>query len=272
MLKVGVFDSGLGGLTVVKVLTQILQNATIYYIADTKNAPYGEKTPQEILSYSLDVTQYLIDKYDIDILIIACNTATSYAIEQIRHLYPHLTILGSEPAIKPAIVQTSTGKIGVLATPATLQGEKYQKLLRRLCLETTITIYEQPCHGLVQEIEKAQTDNPIIDRLLKQWLEPMYKEGVDTIVLGCTHYPLVREEIQKHMHYRARLLDTAQAISNHLLTLATQKNHLNHGALFLHLYTTGKIEKKVIKAIFNKEIPISLINIKSQRLFGLHSV
>lgn len=265
MLKIGVFDSGLGGLTVVEVLTQIIQNATIYYIADTKNAPYGEKTAQQILGYSLDITQYFIDTYDVDVLIIACNTATSYAIEQIRHLYPQLIILGSEPAIKPAIAQTSSGKIGVLATPATLQGKKYQTLLRRLCLEKSIAIYEQPCHGLVQEIEKGQRQNPTVDRLLKQWLEPMYQEGVDTIVLGCTHYPLVSEEIKKNMHYRVRLIDTAKAISNHLLTLATQKNHLNQGSLFLHLYTTGNIEKRVIKAIFKREIPITLINIKSER-------
>ena len=141
MLKVGVFDSGLGGLTVVQSLQSVLQNAQIFYIADTLNAPYGEKTPQQILSYSLDITEYLIETYQIDALIIACNTATSYAIAPLRQRYPDLIIIGSEPALKPAILYTQTGKIGVLATPATLGGEKYQQLAQTLSSQKEVHIY-----------------------------------------------------------------------------------------------------------------------------------
>jgi len=155
MLKIGVFDSGLGGLTVVQAMTQVIQDAKIYYVADTKNAPYGEKTPEQILQYSLNITEYLIETYDIDALILACNTATSSAIAHLRQTYPSLIIIGTEPGIKPAIEQTTTGKIGVLATPATLQGDKYQKLVDALSMQKSVDIFEQACPGLVEEIEKG---------------------------------------------------------------------------------------------------------------------
>ena len=115
-LRIGVFDSGLGGLTVVRAVTEVIKGAELFYIADTKNAPYGEKTTEQILQYSLNITQYLIDNHQIDALIVACNTATSAAIKYLREQYPSLIIIGTEPGIKPAIEQTRTGKVGVLAT------------------------------------------------------------------------------------------------------------------------------------------------------------
>jgi len=153
MLKVGVFDSGLGGLTVVKAIMKELKGAEIYYLADSKNAPYGNKSPQEILDYSLKITAYFIKKYQINALVLACNTATAYAIESLRSLYPKLIIIGTEPAIKPAIRLSQTRKIGVLATPATLQGEKYKTLAKQSLKDKEVKIYEQACKGLVEQIE-----------------------------------------------------------------------------------------------------------------------
>jgi len=140
MLKIGVFDSGLGGLTVVKALMQRIQNAHIFYVADTLHAPYGDKTPTQILQYSLDITQYLLDTHKIDILIVACNTATSAAITTLRKRYGSLIIIGMEPGIKPAIECSKTRKIGILATPATLKGEKYQALVRALIDENNVEL------------------------------------------------------------------------------------------------------------------------------------
>ena len=139
-MKIGVFDSGLGGLTVVQAMTQVIKGAELFYIADTKNAPYGEKTPEQILQYSLEITQYFIDTHQIDALIVACNTATSAAIQHLRIHYPSLIIIGTEPGIKPAIEQTNTGKVGVLATPATLKGDKYQQLVNDLALEKDVEL------------------------------------------------------------------------------------------------------------------------------------
>lgn len=263
-MKIGVFDSGLGGLTVVQAMTQVIKGAQIFYVADTKNAPYGEKTPEQILKYSLDITRYLIDTHEIDALILACNTATSSAITHLREVYPSLIIIGTEPGIKPAIAQTMTGKIGVLATPATLQGDKYQKLAQTLSSQKSVEIYEQACPGLVERIEKGEIDSPETKALLEKWLAPMRENNVDTIVLGCTHYPLVSKSIESIMNCNVSLIHTAEAISRHLLTLSTQKGHLNEGQLEVHIHTTGAIHVQIIESIIGTCEKIHTIEIESK--------
>lgn len=248
-MKIGVFDSGLGGLTVVQAMTKVIKGAEIFYVADTKNAPYGEKTPEQILQYSLNITQYLIDTYKIDALILACNTATSSAITHLREVYPSLIIIGTEPGIKPAIELTQTGKIGVLATPATLQGDKYQKLVDALSMQKMVDIYEQACPGLVEEIEKGESSNEKTKVLLEKWLAPMRENDVDTIVLGCTHYPLVSEVIKDVMQCDVSLIHTGHAIAKHLLLLGEAKGHLNNGELLLNIHATGDIQIKMVDSI-----------------------
>jgi len=262
-MRIGVFDSGLGGLTVVQAMTQVIKGAQIFYVADTKNAPYGEKTPEQILQYSLNITEYLINTYKIDALILACNTATSSAIEQLRKTYPSLIIIGTEPGIKPAIEQTRTGKIGVLATPATLQGDKYQKLAQALCLQKSVDIYEQACPGLVEQIEKGEMDSIETKDLLEKWLTPMRENNVDTIVLGCTHYPLVSQNIENIMQCNVSLIHTGKAISKHLLALGTQKGHLNEGDLQVHIHTTGEIQIEIIDSIIETYENIHSIEVES---------
>jgi glutamate racemase len=166
-MRIGVFDSGVGGLTVVQAMTKVIKGAEIFYVADTKNAPYGDKTPEQILQYSLNITQYLIDTHQIDALILACNTATSSAIKHLREQYPTLMIIGTEPGIKPAIENTKTGKVGVLATPATLKGEKYQELAAVLSSEKSVELFEQACPGLVEQIEKGETHSEHTRTLLE---------------------------------------------------------------------------------------------------------
>ncbi len=263
MLKIGVFDSGLGGLTVVHAMTKVIKGADIFYIADTKNAPYGEKTPEQILQFSLNITKYLINTHNIDALILACNTATSAAIEQLRETYPSLIIIGTEPGIKPAIEQTKTGKIGVLATPATLQGNKYQKLVNTLSLHKSIDIYEQACHGLVEQIEKGEIDSPETNIMLEKWLTPMRENNVDTIVLGCTHYPLISQNIENMMHRDVNLIHTGEAISRHLLTLSTKKGYVNEGDLRVYIYITGKIKMQMVDNIMETYETVCPIEIES---------
>ena len=258
-MRIGVFDSGLGGLTVVQAMTKVIKGAEIFYIADTKNAPYGEKTPQEILQYSLDITQHLIDTHQIDALILACNTATSSAIKHLREKYPSLIIIGTEPGIKPAIENTKTGKVGVLATPATLKGEKYQELAASLSNKKSVELFEQACPGLVEKIEKGETQSDQTRELLKSWLEPMRENNVDTIVLGCTHYPLVGEMISDVMQCEVTLIHTGKAIAKHLLLLGTKQGHINEGELPISIYTTGDIEHKSIENILE-------LSLKPQRI------
>jgi len=251
-MRIGVFDSGLGGLTVVQAMTKVIKGAEIFYVADTKNAPYGEKTPEQILQYSLNITQYLINTYQIEALILACNTATSSAIKHLREMYPSLIIIGTEPGIKPAIEQTRTGKIGVLATPATLKGSKYQALANTLSSTKDVTLFEQACPGLVEQIEEGKTHSLETKMLLENWLIPMKENNVDTIVLGCTHYPLVSHMIEDIMQSNVKLVHTGHAIAKHLLLLGESKGHNNVGGLFIYIHTTGDIQEQVIDEILDR--------------------
>ena len=248
-LRIGVFDSGLGGLTVVQAMIQHIKGAKLFYIADTKNAPYGEKTPEQILQFSLDITHYFIENYQIDALVIACNTATSAAIATLREKFPKLIIVGTEPAIKPAIEQTQTGKVGVLATPATLQGDKYQQLANGLASSKEVTLFEQACPGLVEQIEQGKIDHPQTQEMLEAWLHPMRENGVDTVVLGCTHYPLVSEMIEKIMQRELNLIHTGEAIAKRLLVLGEEKGHQNEGSFSLCIMNTAKIDEQIVKKI-----------------------
>lgn len=260
-MRIGIFDSGLGGLTVVQAMTEVIKGAELFYIADTKNAPYGEKTPEEILQYSLAITRYFIDAHQIDVLIVACNTATSAAIQHLRIHYPSLIIIGTEPGIKPAIELTSTGKVGVLATPATLKGDKYQQLANDLALEKNVVLFEQACPGLVEQIEKGEMHSVQTKEMLETWLHPMRESDVDTIVLGCTHYPLVEEIIEHVMQRRLNLIHTGDAIAKRLLALGQEKGHSNSGDLMITLYSTGKIDKQIVSYILDGDREVEQIDI-----------
>ncbi|MEA1953478.1 MAG: glutamate racemase [Campylobacterota bacterium] len=260
-MKIGIFDSGLGGLTVVQAMTQVIKGAELFYVADTKNAPYGERTPEQILKYSLDITQKLIEKHQITALIIACNTATSAAIHALRKYYPWLIIIGTEPGIKPAIEQTLSSKVGVLATPATLKGTKYQKLANTLAGEKDVILFEQSCPGLVEQIEKGEINSIKTYDMLENWLSPMRENGVDTIVLGCTHYPLVSKTITNIMKKDITLIHTGEAIAKRLLYLAKEKKHSNFGKLKISLYSTDTINEQIVHSIFQESINIEKITI-----------
>jgi glutamate racemase len=248
-MKIGIFDSGLGGLTVLQAILKQIKGVEIFYIADTLHAPYGNKTPQQILDFSLRITQYFISTQHIDVLVIACNTATSAAISALRQGFPELIIVGTEPAIKPAIEQSMSAKVGVLATPATLQGDKYQSLADRLSTHKEVALYEQACAGLVEHIENNTLESPESQALLEKWLAPMRESGVDTIVLGCTHYPLATDAMAKVMQKEVVFLESGGAIAKRLYALMKAKGHLNRGSVEVSLYATGKIDTKIVSRL-----------------------
>lgn len=249
-MKVGVFDSGLGGLTVVSAISEIFKGADIFYVADTKHAPYGQKTKEQILKRSIEITEFLIQKHQITALIVACNTATSAAIKTLREKFPSLIIIGTEPGVKPAIEATKTNNIGVLATPATLKGDKYQLLVNELFEGKEVKLYEQACPGLVEQIEKGEIDSELTKSMLEAWLKPMKQENVDTIVLGCTHYPLIQEQIKEIMQYDITLIQTGLAIAKRLEDLSIKKGHINEGQLNISIYVTDDINENMINKIF----------------------
>jgi glutamate racemase len=252
-LKVGVFDSGLGGLTVLKSILKVFRNAEIFYIADTEYAPYGEKSSQEILDRCDKITAYLLENYGIEALIVACNTATSAAIKHLREKFPFLIVIGTEPGIKPAILNTKSSNVGILATPATLKGDKYQLLVNELSSIKKVKLYEQACIGLVEQIEKGEIDSSKTYSMLENWLKPMKASNVDTIVLGCTHYPLVDDVIKKIMGKDIVLIETGDAIANRLLTLSKEKNHINQGDLKILILHTGNININMVETILEND-------------------
>jgi len=256
-LKVGVFDSGLGGLTVVSSIQKIFKGAELFYIADTAYAPYGEKTPEQILDRCDNITTYLLENHGIEALIVACNTATSAAIKHLREKFPFLIVIGTEPGIKPAIINTKTSNIGVLATPRTLNGDKYQLLVNELSTIKKVKLHEQACVGLVEQIEKGEINTQETFDMLENWLIPMKKDNVDTIVLGCTHYPLVDDIIKRIMGNDITLIETGDAIANRLKLLSEEKGHLNEGYLDISVCHTGQINRFMIdKILDNKNIEV----------------
>lgn len=257
-LKIGVFDSGLGGLTIVSSILKTLSDIELYYIADTKYAPYGEKTQTEVLDYSFKITQHLIEKYAIDALVIACNTATSAAIATLRLQYPHLIIIGTEPGINPAMQKSKSKKVGILATLATLKGKKYHHLVTKLSQKYEVEVFEQACPGLVQQIEKGEVDTLKTLALLEGWLAPMREVGVDSIVLGCTHYILVSTAIQKVMQKEIILVDVAHAISQRLLLLLKQKPQVIEEKNRLFIYATAQINISMVESILKDCVVDSL--------------
>lgn len=249
-MKVGVFDSGLGGLTIVRAITDIFKGADIYYVADTAYAPYGQKTTNQILNRSKQITDFLIENHDIDVLVVACNTATSASIMYLREVEKTLMVVGTEPGIKPAIETTKTSKIGVLATTATLNGDKYQVLVDKLSKQKEVTLFEQACPGLVEQIENGDVLHEKTKSMLSSWLKPMRENSVDTIVLGCTHYPLVSDVIQEVMGYEVKLIETGSAIANRLKSLSCENGHVNEGNLNISILHTGSINTNMIDMIF----------------------
>ncbi len=248
-MKVGVFDSGLGGLTIVSSIAQSFKDLEIFYIADTLFAPYGEKSFEQVLKHSLDISDYLIKNHKIDALIVACNTATSAAISILREKFPKLIVIGTEPGIKPAMQVTNSKNIGVLATLATLEGEKYQLLLNELSKQYDVKVHERACVGLVNQIEAGKIKDKKTFSMLQKWLEPMKKDRVDTIVLGCTHYPLVGEIIKDIMGAETKLIETGVAIAKRLKQLSSVEESKDKGKVEITIFYTGFIKKDIIDMI-----------------------
>lgn len=188
---IGVFDSGVGGISVLKEAIKLLPNENFIYYGDSKNAPYGTKNVNEVKSLSFSVTDELIDR-GIKALVVACNTATSAAIIDLRKRYK-IPIVGIEPALKPAVLLGRKGKILIMATPMTLSEKKFYNLMKKY--EDVAEIVPMPCPGLVELIENGIFSGERINSYLKEKLSPYIEYGIAAIVLGCTHYPFVKKEI-----------------------------------------------------------------------------
>jgi glutamate racemase len=186
--EIGVFDSGVGGFTVLRELRQLLPTARLRYLADTAYAPYGNRSPEDIRARSIAITAHLVEQ-GAELIVVACNTATAHAIEALRTRWPDLPFVGTEPGIKPAVAATRNRRIGLLATPATAGSARLRALIERHANGHELAV--QACPGIVEHIEAGDLDSPMLEALVAQYCAPLRKIGVDTALLGCTHYPLI---------------------------------------------------------------------------------
>jgi glutamate racemase len=209
---IGVFDSGVGGISVLKHIHTLLPNEDLIYVADSKFAPYGNKTPEFILERALWIADFLIAK-GAKSLVVACNTATAAAVDLLRQTY-HLPIIGMEPAVKPAAAASKTGVIGVLATSGTLKSAQFAALLEHYGQQ--VEVVTQACHGLVECVERGELDSTATQDLLASYVQPLIAAEADTIVLGCTHYPFVRPLIENLVGDDVVLIDTGAAVAKEL--------------------------------------------------------
>lgn len=214
---IGIFDSGIGGLTVTAAIRQALPTERLLYFGDNAHVPYGQRSLDEVRGFSHAIVDALINA-GCKLIVIACNTASAAALASVRAAHPGFPFVGMEPAVKPAVEHTSTGTVGVIATTATFQSELYASIVERFAGD--VEVLHQPCPGLVKQIEAGETSSPTTEAMLRGWLQPMLDRHIDALVLGCTHYPLVRPLIERIVGPGVRIIDPAPAIArrvDHLL-------------------------------------------------------
>ncbi|MBE7534963.1 MAG: glutamate racemase [Anaerolineales bacterium] len=207
---IGVFDSGAGGLSVLRAIRARLPNESTLYFGDQQHVPYGLRAMEQIQRLSETIARFLLAR-DVKIVVIACNTASAAALKFLRDKFPHVRFVGMEPAVKPAAERTRTGKVGVLATPATFQGELYASVIGRFA--NGVELYQSACEGLVQQIERGDLTGNETRRILHDALKPMAAKQVDVVVLGCTHYPFVIPLIQEIAGADVQVIDPAPAVA-----------------------------------------------------------
>ena len=236
-LRIGLFDSGLGGLSVLRALRSHMPLAHLLYIADSANAPYGERDDAFIAGRSLAISEFLLTQ-GAQAIVVACNTATAMAVHTLRQRWPELPIVGVEPGVKPAVALSANKRIGVLATPGTLASDKFKRLIELHGQDAVIVA--QPCPGLAKEIEFGQLDSPTLRTLVESFSAPLRQAEVDTVVLGCTHYPFVAPLFQQALGAGVHIIDTAEAVARQTERVCRLIKPIPVGALpTTRLWTTG---------------------------------
>jgi glutamate racemase len=223
---IGIFDSGVGGLSVLRHIHDYLPHEHVLYFADSGFAPYGDKPEEVIVARSLGIAAFLV-QHGMKALVVACNTATAAAIDAIRVAYPTLPVVGVEPGLKPAAALSKTRVVGVLATEGTLGSAKFDLLRQQIAAATKVRFLTQPCVGLADQIEKGELRSAATAVLVRRYVEPLLEQGADTLVLGCTHYPFVQpliEEVVKRVTARpVTIIDTGDAVARQLVRLLDER-------------------------------------------------
>lgn len=255
-LPVGVFDSGVGGLSILEKIHQLHPAESLLYLADSAHAPYGPKGDAFILERSRAILDFFLAQ-SVKAVVVACNTATAAAVKQLRAELA-LPIVGMEPAIKPAALKTTSGVIGVLATAGTLSSDKFVDLKSRF--EGDVEIITMPCPGLVEHIEQVVPDQRAITSLLQEYIRPLLDKGADTLVLGCTHYTFITEQIRAVAGENIHIVDTDDAVARRLGSVLAENDLLNVASETgeIVFYTSGDpaVQKSLISRCWKSDVNV----------------
>ena len=237
---IGIFDSGVGGLSVFREIRKLLPEERYIYYSDNAHCPYGEKSREYITDRAREITRLLLSN-EADIIVVACNTATAAAISTLREEFP-VKFIGMEPAVKPAAMSTRTGVVGVLATAGTLKADKYLNIREKWA--EGVKIVEHVGQGFVELVEKGCTNGPEAEKVVVESLKPLLDEGADRIVLGCTHYPFLSETISKAAASIAperdiKVIDPAPAVAKHLMEIMKQEGLIRKEGFQMDLKASG---------------------------------
>ncbi len=252
---IGIFDSGIGGTSIWGELQELLPHEDFIYLADSKNAPYGEKSEERILELSVKNTEYLL-ALECKLIVVACNTATTNAIDYLREHYK-VPFIGIEPAIKPAAINSKSKIVGVLATKGTLSSSLFHSTSKNHA--AGITVLEQHGTGLVEMIENGNLLSDELYTLLERYISPMLEKGMDYLVLGCTHYPYLIPILKKMLPENVTIIDSGQAVARQTKSVLEKFNLLNnsiiHGA---HQFLINKNEKVLVNILPTKKLKLSV--------------
>jgi glutamate racemase len=265
--SIGIFDSGVGGLSVLREIRSLLPGENLLYVADQAHVPYGSRPVDQVRLFSEEITRFLLER-GAKIIVVACNTASAAALHGLRKKFPEIPFVGMEPAVKPAAEHTKTGVVGVLATPATFQGALYASVVERFA--SGVTVLQHTCPGLVSQIELGEMDSPKTREILEDALLPMLEKGIDTVVLGCTHYPFVIPLIEQICGERVRVIDPAPAVARQTLRVLESAGLLTNAKdnSSVDFFTSGVVTHfmSILKILINETRVINQVVWKGDHL------
>lgn len=253
---IGIFDSGVGGTSIWSAIHSLLPNETTIYLADSKNAPYGPKGKDAIIELSIKNTEYLLNK-QCKLIVVACNTATTNAIDFLRQNY-NTPFIGIEPAIKPAALQTKTNAVGILATKGTLSSELFSHTSNKFA--SHINVVEQNGNGIVELIESGQLYSNEMKSLLRLYLEPMLKANIDYLVLGCTHYPYLMPLLINLLPKHVKIIDSGEAVARQTKAVLEKNNLLNSDNILANNLFYTNSETEVLHSLLGTKYPIEYLD------------
>ncbi len=276
---IGIFDSGIGGLTVLRAIRQLMPEEPLLYLADQAHVPYGPRLMEEVRYFSEAITRYLLDQ-GARLIVVACNAASAAALKYLRSVFPEVPFVGMEPAVKPAVEYTRSRMVGILATPATFQGELYASVVERF--GQGVKLLQSTCPGLVIQIESGALESPETRRILEEALRPMLDQGIDTVVLGCTHYPFVIPLIQQITGPGVRVIDPAPAVARQAqrllvagsllaLDIKNEADQVRNLHQLVHYATTGDARRleSMLPDLLGESAQVEHLTWKNGRLFSV---